>query len=149
MIPLQCITRVTIIKKIPRKISETFDTLHLFTNVTRSFYNMVITEAKIRIIIKEEIKKVLKEAVDERTVSLIKAMNTIASKYDSKSIGQTVPQYKVDANLFNIKDFINENVQDIDSYLEELKQIMEEQGVELDYRTDDYSDEYLTDLNFY
>ena len=110
---------------------------------------MVITEAKIRMIIKEEIKKVLKEAVDERTVSLIKAMNTIASKYDSKSIGQTVPQYKVDANLFKIKDFINENVQDIDSYLEELKQIMEEQGVELDYRTDDYSEEYLTELNFY
>jgi len=116
---------------------------------------MVITEAKIRIIIKEEIKKVLKlnENMDERQQAsqLIAAMNQINSKYDSMRIGQKVPQYRQDADIYMIKDFINENVSGavIDDYLNELRDILSQQGLDVEFSTDEYSEEgFLISIYF-
>jgi hypothetical protein len=111
---------------------------------------MVITEAKIRMIIKEEIKKVLNENMDEteQASKLIAAMNQINSKYDSMRIGQKVPPYKADGNLFSIKEFINNNVSGavIEDYLDELKS---QQDLDVEFSTDDYSEDgYVTSIHF-
>jgi hypothetical protein len=112
---------------------------------------MKLTESTLRSIVKQELKKFLKEEknVDPKVIALIKAMNSIRLNFDSKNMGQKVPEYKADADLFMIKDFIIENVADIDSYLETLKDSLLEQDIELDYATDDYSDEYLTRIEVY
>jgi len=114
---------------------------------------MKITEAKIRSIIKEEIKNVLNEGSDrEKASQLIAAMNQINTKYDSMRIGQKDTPYKQDGDLYMIKEFINEYVsgQVIDDYLNELKELLSGQGLDVEFSTDDYSEDgYLTSINFY
>ena len=114
---------------------------------------MLITERRIRSIIKEEIKKVLNESASrEQAAQLIAAMNQVREKYDSMNIGQTVPPYRADGDIYMIKDFINQNVSGavVDDYLEELRTILADQNLQLDYSTDDYSEEgYVTSLDIY
>ena len=114
---------------------------------------MLLSETKIRSIIREELKKVLNEnAGREQAAQLIAAMNQIRGNYDSINIGQTVPAYKTDADVYMIKDFINQNVSGavVDGYLEKLRTILAHQNLQLDYSTDDYSEEgYVTSLDIY
>ena len=102
---------------------------------------------------KRRIKKVLNEnAGREQAAQLIAAMNQIRGNYDSMNIGQTVPAYKTDADVYMIKDFINQNVSGavVDDYLEKLRTILADQNLQLDYSTDDYSEDgYVTSLNIY
>lgn len=111
-----------------------------------------LTESKLRSIVKQELKKVLSEGANrEHAAQLIAVMNEINTKYDSKDIGQKVPAYKADADISMVKDFINQNVSGavVDDYLEELKNLLAEKNLELDYSTDDYSDDYVSSLNIY
>jgi len=111
---------------------------------------MRLTETYLRKIVKEELKKILNESADRQQVAqLIAAMNEIRQNYDSRNMGQKIPPYQSDADMYAIKDFINQNVpsSNIDAYLEELAQILDEQGLQLDFFTDEYSDEYLTSLD--
>lgn len=113
---------------------------------------MKLTESKLRSIVKQELKKVLSEGANrEQAAQLIAVMNQINTNYDSKNIGQKVPAYKADADIFMIKDFINQNVSGavVDDYLEELKNLLAGEGLELDYSTDDYSDDYVASLTIY
>lgn len=108
---------------------------------------MKITEAKIRSIIKEEIKNVLNEGSDrEKASQLIAAMNQINTKYDSMSIGQKVPPYKQDGDLYMIKEFINEYVSGavFEQYLEELKNILSQQGLQVKFERD--YDDNISDI---
>ena len=130
-----------------------------FNNNNNSSINIqvhIITQTlktKIRSIIREELKKVLNEnAGREQAAQLIAAMNQIRGNYDSINIGQTVPAYKTDADVYMIKDFINQNVSGavVDDYLEQLRTILAHQNLQLDYSTDDYSEEgYVTSLDIY
>jgi len=105
-----------------------------------------LTESYLR----SMIKQVMNENMDETANinQLIKAMNQIRTKYSSMQLGSSVPEYYVKGGdtSFDIKDFINDNVsvQVTDDYLNELTELLSQQGLQVKFKID--YDDNISDI---
>jgi len=105
-----------------------------------------LTESYLR----SMIKQVMNENMDElnKIGQLIKAMNQIRTKYSSMQLGSSVPEYYVKGGdtSFDIKDFINDNVsvQVTDDYLNELTELLSQQGLQVKFKID--YDDNISDI---
>lgn len=113
---------------------------------------MSIDASRIRRIIAEETRRVLREGSEEEDLMMkfIEAQREIADQFRSLHGDKPDPIDNVRQDVYAVVSKVNDEAErvgfDVEEYMEALKSALEEKGVKIEFRIDDYSDRPLTDI---
>lgn len=114
---------------------------------------MALTESRIRQIIAEESSRLLREGSEDEDLmmKIIEAQREIADDFRSFDGDTPDPIDNVRQDIHAVVSKVNDEAErvgfDVEKYMEALKDALEEKGITIEFRIDDYSDRPLTGID--
>ena len=113
---------------------------------------MALTERRLRTILREETRRVLREESSDEDLMMkfIESQREIASEFRNLYGDKPDPIDNVRQDISAVASKINDELErvgfDIEEYMEALKSAMESRGVMIEFRIDDYDERPLRDI---